>query len=160
MATVDRESYDGALLAGRVEHFLELRQAQRQIKDRLDEIRDELADVVERHGYEDDKGHIVLDLPKPIDGMTKLVRQRRVTQTLNEQRAEALLKERGLWDRCSYIVQHIDEDEVAAVVFESSVLSREELDDLIEAGTGYLTTAEFDRLIDRHVSYVGPIPSK
>lgn len=94
---------------------------------RKSELRDRLMDALERHGYADDKGHLYIDLPEPIEGYTKVCRELRVSQSIDPEEAEKLLKERGLWKDCTDVVRTINESKMAAMVFEGK-LSAEDIE--------------------------------
>lgn len=98
---------------------------------RKNELRDRMLEAIEREGYEDDKGHVYLDLPEEIDGYSKIQRQRRVSQGLDHEATEELLKAKNLWKDCTRVVRVIDEEEVAKAVFDGR-LTKEEWDSLIQ----------------------------
>ena len=119
------------------------------IRGRIDDLtkeqsvlKSELSDIVDEQGIPDEKGHIWLELPEEVDGFKSLQRQRRVTQRLDEDVAEPLLKEKGLADRCWKMVPMLDESEVMACLYE-----------------GLLTEEEIDSMFPKSVSYAF-IPSK
>lgn len=103
---------------------------------RKTEIRDRLSGVVEEHGEEDDKGHIWLNLNSEVEGIGSLKRERRVGQSMDEDRVERILAEKGLTERCMKQVPTLDEDEVMAAHFE-----------------GLISEAEIDSMFPKKVSY-------
>ena len=114
--------------------FRQYRTAEKEEKAALarkNEVKARFMDVLEREGYEDEKGHRYLDLGEEIDGVETVCRQRRVSQSVNSERAEALLKERGLWKKATRVERVIDDAKLAQLVFE-----------------GEMTQKEFDALID------------
>lgn len=116
---------DGIL--GKVRRFVNLK---RQIDDLTKEqsvIKTFLSDVVDTEGEPDEKGHLFYPLPEEVDGYKSLQRQRRVSQRLDEDAAQALLKERGLHDRCFELMPVLKEDEVMACLYEG-LLSEEDVD--------------------------------
>lgn len=114
----------------------DVRSQKKALESREKELKDRLLEAVERYGYEDDKGHVYLDLPEEISGVSKLQRQRRVSQRLDEEKAEVLLKEKGLWKDCTRVVRVIDEEALAAAQFKGD-LSESEFDSLIETKESY-----------------------
>ncbi|MCA1783613.1 MAG: hypothetical protein ABR616_15715 [Dermatophilaceae bacterium] len=119
--------------------FRQFRTAEKEEKAaaaRKAEIKKRFMDVLEREGYEDEKGHRYLDLPEEIDGVAKVCRQKRVSQGVNVQRAQEFLNERDLWKKATRVERVLDESKLAQLVFE-----------------GEVTQAEFDALIDRRESY-------
>ena len=105
----------------------DVRSQKKALDSREKELKDRLMEAVEKYGYEDDKGHVYLDLPEEIAGVTKLQRQRRVSQNLDQEKAEKLLKKHGLWEDCTRVVRVIDEEALAAAQFKGD-LSEEEFD--------------------------------
>lgn len=97
---------------------------------RKNEMRDRFMEALQRQGYEDDKGHLYLDLPEEIEGFSKVCRQRRVSQGIDHEAAEKLLKSKNLWKDCTQVVRTLDESKVAQAVFEGK-LTQEEFDSLV-----------------------------
>lgn len=98
---------------------------------RKSELRDRFMEALERQGYEDDKGHLYIDLPEEIEGYTKVCRQLRVSQSVDPDEAEALLKEKGLWKDCTDVVRVLNESKMAQMVFEGR-LTQEEFDSTVK----------------------------
>ena len=94
---------------------------------RANVIKAELNRAVDALGKIDDRGHLWLDLTNEVDGYTALQRQKRVSQSLDEEQAERILTERGIRDRCLKTVEILDEDAVMACLYEG-VLSEEDVD--------------------------------
>ena len=92
-------------------------------------IKNELMEVVEEHGVEDDKGHVWFELPEEVDGYVSLQRQRRVSQKLDMDAAVAILATKGLADRCIKTIPTVDEDEVMACLYEGK-LSEKDIDEM------------------------------
>lgn len=92
---------------------------------RKNELRDRMLEALEREGYEDDRGHLYLDLPEEIGGRTKICRQRRVSQRIDHEAAEKLLKKKKLWEDCTKVVRVLEEDLLAKAVFEGRLTQAE-----------------------------------
>ncbi len=121
--------------------FMQYVVLQRDIKEhtaRLNSIKKELAEFAE--GVEpDDKGHYAVDMPAT-DGATRFLgfmRQRRVSQSFNADRAEELLTARGV-SRREFIstTEYVDQDKVARLYAEDRI-----------------TDDEFNSLLDTNISY-------
>lgn len=94
-----------------------------------DSLKKKLMGELEAHGALAKGGHRTLDLAAPQDftsykagkpqpkTITGIERKRRESQTLNEERTLALLKEKGLLDQCTEVVVVINEDAVLAANF-------------------------------------------
>jgi hypothetical protein len=88
---------------------------------RKNELRDSMLEALEREGYTDDKGHAYLDLPEEVGGYTKIQRQRRVSQSLDNEGLEGFLKERELWMAATEVRREISEEKLARLVFEGKI---------------------------------------
>lgn len=122
--------------------FRQYRAAEKEAKTagaRKDEIKGRFMEVLEREGYEDEKGHRYLDLGEEVDGIEKVCRQKRVGQTINRERAEKLLKGRDLWRKATRVERVLDEQKLAQLVFEDEI-SQEEFDALIDRRETYAFT--------------------
>lgn len=105
-------------------------------KKRQDEVTKRLKAYVEETGYQDDQGHIWVDLDEPVEGAVALQMQRRVSQPLREEKAEEILKAKGLYDRCTTTVVVLDEAEIMAARY-----------------AGELTDDDIDAMFPKVVSY-------
>ena len=119
----------------RAASFLKLRNRIETMETQKKTLRDELLDFIERYGY-DVEGSQVLDLPKAVVGYSKLVRQRRATKKFNEAEAEKILRERGLWERCTKTVQVLDEDAIMQALYEEQ-LTDEDLNSIFRTSETY-----------------------
>ncbi len=79
---------------------------------RQKELRDSIIETVDALGEPDENGHIWLELPDQIEGLRGVVKERRVSQRLDEERAQEILKEHDLLNRCTKFVRQVDEAEV------------------------------------------------
>lgn len=87
-------------------------------KKEMDGYRSALLQALNDLGEEDENGHAYLDLPEQVGKWVGLQRQRRVTDTLDEETAFQILKDRGLEDRCIKMVPQIDPDAIYACLYE------------------------------------------
>lgn len=109
------------------------------LKARVDElsslqlsVKKDLKVALKELGVEDDRGHIVIDLGEEVSGVSKVIHQRRVSKNLDIDIAEALLKDKGLYDRCVTMVPVLNEDEVMAAYYEG-VITEEDVDKMFPA---------------------------
>lgn len=124
-----------------VSQFLTLKRETDQLAKRRDEIRDRLKALLETEGYTDDKGSLYVDLEKAVEGPDGklygvLKNERRVSQVLNEEKATAMVQEKGLGDRCIVLVPTLDEEEVLKAHYEG-LISQEEVDSIFETRETY-----------------------
>lgn len=107
-----------------------------EMAKRIKVLRDSLMESVQTLGIEDDKGHVFLVLDDDIDGVNEIVAERRVTQAINEEAAQDLLQDRGLFDRCTELVRVVNQDEVMAARFEE-LLSDDDVDAMFDVKVTY-----------------------
>lgn len=96
---------------------------------RAKELRERIFEALDQDGYEDDKGNIQLDLEQPIDGITRLEKQRRTTRKLNEPRAEMIIDSLGIADEVYETKRVLNEDALMAAFYEDKI-SEEQLDEM------------------------------
>ena len=111
----------------KVKRFIMLK---RQIDDLSKEqnvLKSYLSEVVDTEGEPDEKGHLFYPLPEEVDGYKSLQRQRRVSQKLDEDAAQRILKEKGLEAKCYQMIPVLDESAVMSALYEG-LLTEEEVD--------------------------------
>ena len=130
--TVEAAPEPGAV----VQWFKELvgaKAQQRLFKSRQEELTKRLKALVEGDGVKDADGHIWYDLPEvvEVDGKkhSQLQMQRKVSAPLREERAEEILKAKGLWDSCTTTVTVIDQEALMAAHYDGKI-SEAELDSM------------------------------
>jgi hypothetical protein len=133
---------EGNTVVSKVRKYLSLKGRIDDLTKEQSSLKTELSELVDSQGTPDEKGHIWYSLPEDVNGVTSLQRQRRVTQKLDADVAESILKEKGLASRCYKLVPVLDEAEVMACLYE-----------------GALTEAEIDTMFPKSISYAF-IPSK
>ena len=121
-----------------------------------DTLKKELMGHLEREGVLEGEGHRVIELDAPEEFfavkagkpepkmVTGIKRQRRVSQSLNEERTMALLKEKGLLDKCTEVVVVLNEDAILAANYDEEISDEElaELYDENETFAFYLITED------------------
>ena len=98
---------------------------QNDVKKRIQQGLDEL-------GEEDGRGHIVVEVDDDVTGISKVVRQKRVTKSLDMEIAEQVLEAKGLSERCVKMVPVLDEEEIMAAFYEGA-LTEEDIDSMFPA---------------------------
>lgn len=114
-------------LVSKVRAFVNLRARIEDLTKEQSAIKAELTELVDTQGTPDEKGHLWISLPEEVDGYTSLQRQRKVSQSLDEEVANSILEEKGLAERCYRMVPVLDESEVMACLYEN-LLSEEDID--------------------------------
>ncbi|MFD9947226.1 MULTISPECIES: hypothetical protein [Nonomuraea] len=120
-----------------------LREQAAQIDNRVKALRADLLDLAAHHGDEDAKGHMTITLDQPYEGdrtYSGFVREKRVSMTVNEERARTLARSKGP-DVEKRVFRHevievLDQDELYALQQED-VLTTDELDSLIDTTITY-----------------------
>lgn len=127
---------EGDSIVNKVRKYVSLKGRIDDLTKEQSSLKSELSDIVDKEGTPDDKGHIWYSLPEEVDGYQSLQRQRRVSQKLDEDTARAILKQKGLTDRCYKLVPVLDESEVMACLYED-LLSEEEIDSMFPKSVSY-----------------------
>jgi len=122
-----------------IEELKDLVQQNSVLKGRLEElnslqthIKKSLNAGVNELGEADDKGHIVVEINDSVSGINRVMRQRRVSKSLDINVAEELLAERGLQDKCIKMVPVLDEDEIMSAYYEG-LITEEDIDKMFPA---------------------------
>ena len=123
-------------LTKKVRHFLSLKGRITDLTAEQNTIKKELSDLVDAEGTPDEKGHLWFSLPEEVDGVISLKRERRVSQSLDEEVAQNILKQKGLTDRCYKMIPVLDEAEVMACLYED-LLTEEEIDSMFPKSVSY-----------------------
>lgn len=131
---------DAAPEAGSIRQWLKelltAKDQQKFFKTRQEQVTKRLKAVVEGSGYTDDQGHIWYDLDEAVDGVAQLQMQRKVSQSLQEERAEKILKDKGLWEQCTTTITVIDQDAIMAARFEDK-LTDEDIESMFSKTVNY-----------------------
>lgn len=133
---IKRPLPDETSLVSKVRRFLTLKNRIDDLSKEQSVLKTELSDLVDVDGEPDEKGHIWLPLPEEVDGYTSLQKQRRVSQKLDQDEAEKILKEKGLYERCYKMVPVLDEAEVMACLYEE-LITEEEIDTMFPKAVSY-----------------------
>ena len=117
----------------------ELVGVKRTVKDltaRQGTITKRIKGFVQDHGYVDDQGHIWVEFDEAVDGVVALQMQRKVSKPLNEDKAEAILREAGLYDSCTTTVVVLDQDAIMAAHY-AGKLSEDQVDAMFPPSVSY-----------------------
>ena len=80
-------------------------------------------------GEEDDKGNIVLELPEEVDGYSAIIKQRRVSRKIDEDKAEEVITARGMEETLYKTIRVVDEDALMAALYNDE-LTEAEIDEM------------------------------
>ena len=108
-------------LAAEVAEYQVIKGQVDELEKRKKTLRDSLMEAVKTAGEPDDKGHLWFDLGDEINGVQHILAERRVTQSLTEERAQEILDSKGLLDRCTKTILVVDHDEVMACLYKEEI---------------------------------------
>lgn len=120
--------------------YLTAKASAEEAKKVMDSAKVELMSALEDLGDEDDKGHRVLHLTQSVGKWSGLMRQRRVSNQMDEQAVEAILKDKGLLDRCTVMVPTLDEASIMACLYEG-LLDEGDIDQMFPEKVTYALVA-------------------
>jgi hypothetical protein len=126
---------------GKFAQFVSLKASAKELTDRANDIKNELMVWAEKNAKPDEKGHLVHTLAASVvaGGATfsGFMRQRKVKELFNEDRATDLLVGKGIpASQFTSTLTYVDQDKVARLYAD-----------------GKITEAEFDSLIDKTVEW-------
>ena len=108
--------------------FIRLNDKIKEMEAQKKALRDELMQFIETYGY-DAGGSQALELAKPVNGVTAMIRQRKVRKMpLDEQAAERILRSKKIYDRCTVEVRELDGDQIMACMYEGLLYEDELLE--------------------------------
>lgn len=103
-----------------------------RIAERQKEVKVFINTGIDALAEEDGRGHLVVDINDPVTGISKVMRQKRVSKSLDMDIAENIIEQRGLKERCIKMVPVLNEDEIMAAFYEGH-LSEEDIDSMFPA---------------------------
>lgn len=121
VADTKREPQPMGTLEANVREYKYLKDEIESLQTRQKKIRDILMEVVEEDGYVDDQGHYWYEFDDAIDGVASLQRQRRVSRSLDEDAAAAVLTPLGLWEQCTELKRVVDQDKVYEALYDGDI---------------------------------------
>lgn len=120
-----------------IRQYLGLKDQADLISTRQSEIKKRLTSMIDEFGETDDRGHKILKIESDdVTNVNAIVKQRRVSKTLDMNVAEDLLAKRGIKDTCIKMVPTLDESAIMAAFYE-----------------GYLSEADIDAMFPEKVTY-------
>lgn len=103
-----------------------------RIADRQKEVKSRIQEGIDSLGEEDGRGHIVVEIDDSVTGISKVVRQKRVSKSLDIEIAEQVLAAKGLSERCFIMVPVLDEEAIMAAFYEG-LLTEDDIDSMFPA---------------------------
>lgn len=116
--------------------YIGLSTQRKAIEKREGELKKTLSEIVETEGYTDDKGSEYLDFPKEIEGYAGLKRERRVYQSIDEDKAMEVLAKKKLTALCTRTITVVDQDAVQSAFYDGK-LTQDDLDAMLTVKINY-----------------------
>jgi hypothetical protein len=116
--------------------YVGLSKQRKTLEAREGELKKMLATIVEMDGYTDDKGSEYVDFKEPIEGFAGLKRERRVYQTLDEDKAFEVLAQKKLTQLCTRTITVVDQDAVQAAFYDGK-LTQDDIDAMFTVKINY-----------------------
>jgi hypothetical protein len=124
-------------IVNEVRQYVSVQDQIKLLTDRKNKLRDELLAVVTELGQEDGlKGHLFYEVNDSVSGISGIQKQKNVGNSYDEDAAERILKEKGLWEKCTKMVRVPVEDEIRAARF-TEQLSDEDIDAIFPPTISY-----------------------
>lgn len=114
-------------LGALVTQYLSAKRMADDVSTKAESIKKELKAYVESNGVADSDQHRWIDLPEEVEGKARLKLERRVAQSLDEDAAEELLKEKGILKKCQTKIVVLDEEKILNA-YHDGELTEDELD--------------------------------
>ena len=119
-----------------VQQYVTLKDEADAIGERVTTIKKRLTAYIEDLGEPNEKGSIVLPIEDERTNTRAIVKQRRVSKQFDEDTANDLLKEKGLFDTCTTTITVLDQDALMGAYYE-----------------GKLTDADIEKMFPEKISW-------
>lgn len=137
-STTSAEQYDRTTVTQWFKDFVLTQETIKKLTKRAGDLKKEITAAVEVLGEEDEKGHLILPIDG-VEGYAAAQRQRKVSQSLNEEELRRVLTAKGgddLLQTVYKLVPVLDEDEVYAL-FAAGTITEQELDAIFPKSVNY-----------------------
>ena len=120
-----------------------VREQKARTANREAELKGGLMDLLKEFGdpYGDEGQHRTLAFPRPIRGIARFVRQAKVGTEVDTVKAEAIARQRGIYDRLFKPVMTLD-DSAVLVALEEGLLTDADIEEMFPKKTTYAFIAE------------------
>ena len=103
---------------------------------RQSEIKGRLTASIDEFGAEDERGHIILNVPMDADHETTIMKQKRVSKVLDAAAAEIILTKKGIYNTCIKMEPVLDEAAIMAAFYDGH-LTEEDIDTMFPSKVTY-----------------------
>lgn len=104
-----------------VQQYVFLKEEVTAIEARVGTLRKRILAVVQEIGETNEKGSLVLPINDPVSNTANVVKQRRVSKAFDEDTANDLLKEKGLFESVTKTITVLDQDAVMAAYYDGKL---------------------------------------
>ena len=104
-----------------VQQYVFLKEEVTAIEARVGTLRKRILAAVEELGEANEKGSIVLPIDDNVSNTANVVKQRRVSKAFDEDKANDLLKEKGLFETVTKTITVLDQDAVMAAYYDGKL---------------------------------------
>lgn len=104
-----------------VQQYVFLKEEVTAIEARVGVLRKRIMTAVEDLGEANDKGSLILPINDTTSNTANVVKQRRVSKVFDEDKANDLLKEKGLFDSVTKTITVLDQDAVMAAYYDGKL---------------------------------------
>lgn len=145
----ERASARDAALAEQLRTWVYLKAQVDRTTAQLNQLRDKISEHVERYGAIDESGHLRLAIGQAFEFAGRryegIKRERRVTRTVSEQRAQELAERKSLTGRLFPVRPVFDPDELY-VLYQEGLVTEREIDDLFDVKVTWAFKPEAEAL--------------
>jgi hypothetical protein len=106
------------------------------LSDRESDLKKRVIESLQEIGEEDNRGHIVAEVNDEKTGINSVVHQKRISKSLDMDKAETILSSKGIKERCIKLVPTLNEDEIMAAYYEG-LITEQEVDEMFPAKITY-----------------------
>lgn len=110
-----------------VQQYVGLKDQIDQLTSRRDEIKKRLLSVATEFGTPNEKGSLIVSVDEDVTGTKSVIKQRRVSKSLDESKAESVLRNKGLFDECTKSIFVLDADAIMSKYYDGA-LTDEDID--------------------------------
>jgi hypothetical protein len=104
-----------------VQQYVSLKEDVSFIEERVATLRKRILATVEELGEPNEKGSLVLPINDAKTNTGNVVKQRRVSKVFDEDKADNLLKEKGLFESVTKTITVLDQDAVMAAYYDGKL---------------------------------------
>lgn len=141
---MSEEQYEEFLRTAR--EMILVREQKTRIANRETELKGGLMDTLATYGdpYGPSGQHQTIEFPRPIRGIIRFVRQSKVSTDVDETKAEAIARQRGIYDRLFKPVMQLD-DAAVLVALEEGLLTEADVEVIFPKKVIHAFVAEKDK---------------